>query len=135
MGDRGLQHNGIDEPMTVGKRIKLVRTEMLKVEQAALGKIVGVSAMSVSKWERDATDVNEQHLRVLADATGLTYEWFVSGKPVSDNNRDVGLLLEMVSDDVILALFKVLLNTYFEEAKGRYFDGFTDLPPPVDNGA
>lgn len=134
MGDRGLRENGIDEPMTVGKRIKLMRTEMLKVEQAALGKMVGVSAMAVSKWERDANDVNEHHLRVLADATGLTYEWFVSGKPVSDNNRDVGLLLEMVSDDVILALFKVLLNTYFDEAKGRYFDGFADMPPAVDKG-
>lgn len=116
--------NKILGALTVGQRIKLVRKKMLGIDQSSFSHLVGVSQFTVSKWERNEAEVSEDYLRILAQKTNLTLEWYRDGDPVSDSNLEVIRLLSMVSDKITLALFEKLLETYFKETKaGRRIDG------------
>lgn len=123
MRDRGgaASTNDAMEDLTIGQRIKLVRTIKLRVEQGALGRLVGVSGMAVSKWERDANEVSEEHLRKLALATGVPYEWFVTGQTMDEEQRMVVRLLQIVSanEQEFLETIKILLTRHFENAYHR----------------
>jgi transcriptional regulator with XRE-family HTH domain len=45
----------------MGERIRARRKE-LKIRQAALGKMVGVSNVAISQWERSETEPNGENL-------------------------------------------------------------------------
>ena len=112
-----------DDTLSVGQRIKLVRTKMLKLDQHGFGKLIGVSQFAISKWERHENKVAEEYLQILANKTGLTVEWFRYGIAVSDANREIVRLISMISDETILAVLKAVLEAYFDEVKARQING------------
>lgn len=64
---------------TVGERVRLVRTAKLNIKQNELGRLLGVSGMAVSKWERNENNVAEVHLDKLARVAGVSFEWLMHG--------------------------------------------------------
>jgi len=57
----------------VGDRIHALRVRM-GLSQTALGKMLGVTAMAVSKWERGQTEPGVDALRQLADIFCVTMD-------------------------------------------------------------
>lgn len=62
--------------MTLGKKVKLRRDE-LKIGQAQLGELCGVSRRTIVSYETDKSLPREKSLRKLAEALGVT-EWYLT---------------------------------------------------------
>lgn len=63
----------------MGDRIQARRKE-LKINQAALGKMVGVSNVAISQWERGETEPRGDNLLSLAKALQCTPEFLLHGE-------------------------------------------------------
>jgi len=72
------------EKLTMGDRIQARRKE-LKINQAALGKMVGVSNVAISQWERGETEPRGDNLLSLAKALQCTPEFLLHGEIVGSN--------------------------------------------------
>ncbi|MDM5132881.1 helix-turn-helix domain-containing protein [Aeromonas piscicola] len=72
--------------MNADKRIFSRRKE-LNLTQADLAKMVGVSRVSISKWEGGEIQPNGANLFALAKALGVSPEWVLSG--VSAGNEPI----------------------------------------------
>jgi transcriptional regulator with XRE-family HTH domain len=105
----------------MGERIRLARQHKLNIEQGALAAKIGVSAMAVSKWERDENAMEPHHLQKLAEETGLRAEWFINGKNLSERGLALLLLANMVShdDQDFFDDLEYLLNRHFERYRRR----------------
>lgn len=68
----------------MGDRIHARRKE-LKINQAALGKMVGVSNVAISQWERGETEPRGDNLLSLAKALQCTPEFLLHGEPSGSN--------------------------------------------------
>lgn len=67
-------------PSTMGDRIRQAR-EMLKLTQAELGAVAGISGTAVSQWESGETkSVKPEHLFKIARRLGKSAEWLVTGE-------------------------------------------------------
>jgi transcriptional regulator with XRE-family HTH domain len=62
-----------------GQNIRLFRKQK-GMNQHELGAAMDVSAVSVSKWEREQTQPDIETLQKLAPTLGVTLEWLVSGQ-------------------------------------------------------
>ncbi|HBR3463180.1 LexA family transcriptional regulator [Klebsiella pneumoniae] len=62
----------------MGERIRARRKE-LKIRQAALGKMVGVSNVAISQWERSETEPNGENLLALARALQCSPDFLLKG--------------------------------------------------------
>jgi transcriptional regulator with XRE-family HTH domain len=80
--------------LSLGERIKMARTKKLHWDQQALGRKIGVSGVSISKWERDETTIEARHLEKLAEAVGIDKVWFAEHIGQSLTPR-IGMLLRM----------------------------------------
>lgn len=65
---------------TIGDRIKATRKELNISNQKGLAKLVGVSYVAVSQWERGETEPTGGNLMLLAKALGVRAEWLTSGE-------------------------------------------------------
>ncbi|EAY9565149.1 LexA family transcriptional regulator [Salmonella enterica] len=62
----------------MGERIRARRKE-LKIRQAALGKMVGVSNVAISQWERSETEPNGENLLALSKALQCSPDYLLKG--------------------------------------------------------
>ena len=65
----------------IGERIKSARA-MAGMSQRDLGAAIGVSAMTISKWERGLVSLSSQHLLRLGTALGRKVEYFLRTRTV-----------------------------------------------------
>lgn len=64
---------------TIGARIKKLRKEK-KMTQSSLGKILGVSDVSVGFWEKDINEPKYESLELLAETLDTTIEYLRFGR-------------------------------------------------------
>ncbi|CAM7934569.1 Repressor protein C2 [Atlantibacter hermannii] len=69
---------------TMGERIRARRKE-LKIRQAALGKMVGVSNAAISQWEREETEPKGENLLSLARALRCSPDYLLKGDTSTSN--------------------------------------------------
>ncbi|WP_284973176.1 MULTISPECIES: LexA family protein [Atlantibacter] len=72
------------EKFTMGDRIQARRKE-LKINQATLGKMVGVSNVAISQWERGETEPRGDNLLSLAKALQCTPAFLLHGEQAGSN--------------------------------------------------
>lgn len=61
----------------LGARLKYSRLAV-GASQEAIAKLVGVSRMTVYRWERGERTISEEHLRHLSRIYGQALEWFLT---------------------------------------------------------
>jgi transcriptional regulator with XRE-family HTH domain len=111
--------------MTSQQRIRLARRHA-GLSQAALGATVGVQRSAVSHWEAtDGKHPSVNHLRAIALATGVQFEWLATGRGLMRPSVDAEL-------DAIAAADAVLIDDPIEI---RLIRAFRDTPmrarPPL----
>ncbi|WP_118987094.1 LexA family protein [Photorhabdus sp. CRCIA-P01] len=74
---------------TIGERIKLRRKE-LKLTQRELGKLVGVSHVAISQWEKEDTEPKGDNLLALSSALGYSAAYILKGE--KDDSSNVSFL-------------------------------------------
>lgn len=62
---------------TLGDKIAKAR-RYAGLEQDELGAAVGVSRALVSKWERDKSEPTISQVRLVAQATGVSFDWLTT---------------------------------------------------------
>lgn len=67
--------------ISIGERIRAARI-MAGMSQRDLAAAIGVSAMSISKWERGLVSLTSGHLLKIGEATGRRIEYFVRSHKV-----------------------------------------------------
>jgi transcriptional regulator with XRE-family HTH domain len=102
--------------MEPSERMRLAR-RYAGLSQSQLAQRVGVQRSAVSHWESpDGKSPNVAHLREVAMATGVQFEWLVTGRGAMQISPDlsmdsvpaaVGLLIE---DDAELRLIRFYRN-------------------------
>jgi len=88
--------------MTPAQRIRLARRHS-NLSQAALGSIVGVQRSSVSHWEAAAGKLpSARHLRDVAMATGVQFEWLATGRGRMGLSRDASTESQTATDACVV---------------------------------
>ena len=72
--------------MTVGERLKTLRTER-KMTQQALGAALGVKQAAVRKYEYDEINIPQSKLAALSDIFGVSIDYLI-GKTAFKNSKD-----------------------------------------------
>lgn len=109
---------------TLGERIKLVRTRKFGVNQDVLGRMLGVSSMAVSKWERGDNLPTDENLRKFAEEAGVSLAWLITGESqLSGKNKEIAECLVMAlagqepelreERDDLFELFQFLVDQSF----------------------
>jgi transcriptional regulator with XRE-family HTH domain len=114
--------------MTLGERIKLVRTQKLRVEQGTLAAMIGVSAVAVSKWERDETVITPDNLERLAKVTDVRIEWYTTKNLIdvmSQRDRMAFWLFAMLSEDD-QTFFRDNVDSFIEHFLERWSKAWRD---------
>ncbi|TWI10339.1 helix-turn-helix transcriptional regulator [Aerolutibacter ruishenii] len=111
--------------MTSQERIRLARRHA-GLSQAALGAVVGVQRSAVSHWEAtDGKHPSVNHLRAIALATGVQFEWLATGRGLMRPSAEAAL-------DAIAAVDALLVDDPIEV---RLIRAFRDTPmrarPPL----
>lgn len=77
--------------MTPQQRIRLARRHA-GLSQAALGAAVGVQRSAVGHWEStQGKSPNVAHLREVALATGVQFEWLATGRGRMNLSQDTAM--------------------------------------------
>lgn len=88
--------------MTPAQRIRLARRHA-GMSQATLGATVGVQRSSVSHWEAtDGKSPSAKHLRDIALATGVQFEWLATGRGKMGLSQDVAMDSVAAADAVLV---------------------------------
>lgn len=103
---------------SAGERIRLRRKE-LKLTQQALSRVVGVSHVAISQWERGETDPSGENLLALAKALRCQPGYLVYGSTV-DGSQDV--ISREIPEPIDLE------DEELEREKQMLLDMFTSLP-------
>lgn len=104
--------------MTPQQRIRLARRHA-GMSQAALGAAVGVQRSAVSHWEATmGKSPNAAHLRELALATGVQFEWLATGRGNMSLSTEVAM-------DSVAAADALLVDDPLEL---RLMTAFRDIP-------
>lgn len=111
--------------MTSQQRIRLARRHA-GLSQSALGAAVGVQRSAVSHWEAsEGKHPSVNHLRAVAMATGVQFEWLATGRGLMRQSAEAEL-------DAIAAADALLLDDPIEI---RLIRAFRDTPmrarPPL----
>jgi transcriptional regulator with XRE-family HTH domain len=97
-----------DKQREIGERIRLLRTEKLRLKQAELAKRLGVSHGTVSYWERGGNP-HPEHFRRLAGFAGVTVEYLTNGHDATDLDPRIQRL-----NDRLAILDDEQLDNYFK---------------------
>ncbi len=88
--------------MTPQQRIRLARRHA-GCSQAQLAKLVGVMRSAVSHWESPlAKNPSMKHLREIALATGVQFEWLATGRGEMVTTRDAELDAVAAADALLV---------------------------------
>jgi transcriptional regulator with XRE-family HTH domain len=104
----------------LGHRMKLVRTRKMKLSVEAMAKLLGVSAMAVSKWENGKTLITDQNLTKFARATGVSETWLKSAAGIPERGHELFDLLGMLTPETQDQFFdnlEFLINRHFERQR------------------
>src|SRR5262245_14991653 len=71
----------------LGSRLKLVRTRKLKLKIEPMARLLGVSAMAVSKWENGKTQITDENLAKFASESGVSLAWLKTGIGVPERGQ------------------------------------------------
>lgn len=74
----------------MNERIRMRRLQ-LEMTQLQLAKAVGVSRVSVTKWEAGVTQPDGENLHVLSQVLSCSPEWLLYGKGEKDGKDDIKL--------------------------------------------
>jgi transcriptional regulator with XRE-family HTH domain len=103
---------------TPGSRIKSLRKEA-KLTQKELGKKIGVSAVSVTQWEKDVNLPRGENANLLCRILNSSWEWIAHGKGEPHlTPKFTGVKESLVSYGV-----KYKLPLFEKQQLGSYFDG------------
>lgn len=104
--------------MTPQQRVRLARRHA-GMSQAALGAAVGVQRSAVSHWEASmGKSPSAAHLRELALATGVQFEWLATGRGKMNLSTEVEM-------DSVAAADALLVDDPLEL---RLMAAFRDIP-------
>ena len=111
--------------MTPQQRIRLARRHA-GLSQAALGTAVGVQRSAVSHWEAtNGKHPSVNHLRTIALATGVQFEWLATGRGLMRQSAEQEL-------DAIAAADALLVDDPIEVRRIRAFrDSPMRARPPL----
>ena len=107
--------------MTIGERIKKLRTEM-KISQAELAKNIHVSPGNVGDWEREKAKPGADALISLIEYFSVSADWLLAGKniPQKTSQIDENIHITRKSIDSDLSILteeeKILILSF------RHFD-------------
>lgn len=106
----------MNDAKSIGERIKLLRTRKLKINQDRLGALIGVSAMAISKWESGKSLASPRYLKILADKTGVEFDWLQYGKLLKRSEEIMVLIgsLDEESREDLVDHFEFLLNQHLK---------------------
>lgn len=82
---------------TLGDRIKKLRTDM-KLSQAALAHIIGVSDVTVGYWEKDQNEPSMRSGYEMCFALGTTIDYLMTGKNRNGQAVNRDLLVASIRD-------------------------------------
>ena len=100
--------------MTAQQRIRLARRHAA-LSQAQLADVVGVQRSAVSHWEApEGKNPSVKHLREVALATGVQFEWLATGRGEMGTSRDTVL-------DSVAAADALLVDDVLEQRLLRAF--------------
>ena len=91
--------------LTQGQRIRYAR-EKAGLEQEDLAVLAHIGRSTISNWENDLNkrEVSFNHLKAIADATGMPVEFFM-GKTAVFTGAVTGGYVHHVADDQLLLSF------------------------------
>lgn len=89
-------------PTTVGDRLAAARAAA-RLTQAALAETLGLTAASVSGWERDEVLPSPAHLVQLADLLAVSIDWLLRGRDDGRVVTDPSAVLLHFSDRLKVA--------------------------------
>lgn len=103
--------------MSPAQRIRLARRHA-GLSQSALAATVGVQRSSVSHWEAsDGKTPSARHLRDVAMATGVQFEWLATGRGKMGLGQDVAMDSVAAADALLVDdPLELRLLTAFREA-------------------
>ena len=89
---------------TLAQRI-LARRKALGLTQKEVAVRVGVTRISVSKWETDdIQDIRYRHLQALSECFGCSIEWLVTGVvPTDGSNENLPAVVSPLSGEKLKA--------------------------------
>jgi transcriptional regulator with XRE-family HTH domain len=76
----------IDKQREIGERIRRLRKDKLRLDQAELARQLGVSHGAVSYWERGG-NLTPMNFRRLAEFAGVTVEYLTNGQDATADPR------------------------------------------------
>jgi len=91
--------------MFLGKRIKEMRKKA-NMSQEELGKILGVSKVSVCHWEKDVKKPSSKNLIELSKILNAPLEYLIGSDSyvVSENNSNYGMMMASEEIEIIKEL-------------------------------
>ena len=122
MPNKGTKNSSSDDRRTMGERIKQLRTNKLAIDQSKLASLVGVTAMAVSKWERDQNAIDMEHLKRLAEETGVGPDWLLNGESPPERFVKLWELLSIVDEqdrEWLFEQFEFVVMGHLREARQR----------------
>lgn len=102
---------------TIGDRIKFLReekSELRKITQADLSKVMGVDAKQISKWENDEVQLNAEKIVKLADFFGVSVDYLLRGGKVEN--------LVMINETGLTDQTIDRLRKHYQNGKTDYAD-------------
>ena len=108
-----------------GQRIKSLRTGK-GLNQAELGKLLGLDQGTVSKMERGENEPTAKTLRLLREIFGVTIDWILSGEGIKhplplDIEEE---LTEIIDDFKINEKFKIAVLAFAYDYKAKHLSEF-----------
>ncbi len=65
---------------TLGNRIRIIRSEILKISQTELALIMGLKTkVGISSWELNKAEPSVEQLLKLSEMSGKSIEWILTG--------------------------------------------------------
>lgn len=106
--------------MTPQQRIRLARRHA-GLSQAALGAAVGVQRSAVSHWEASmGKSPSAVHLREIALATGVQFEWLATGRGKMNLSEEVAMDSVAAADALLIDdPLELRLIAAFRDASAR----------------
>ena len=113
--------------MTINKRVRILRTEYLKISQEKFGKQIGLKRTSIDNIEREKCKLTDRNLKAICDTHNVREEWLRTGEePIFLEIEEKSLMEQLTEEFKLSATSKHLLETYLGLSKESQ-KGFEDF--------
>ena len=119
----------------VNKRVRILRTEYLKISQEKLGKTIGISQSTVNSIEKSECKLTDRNLKAICDTHNVREEWLRTGEePIFLPSKDK-ILIDKVAEEFNLSdVSKSIIETYLslsEESQKSFEEFVFKLVPKI----